>query len=267
MDVMNRAPFVERYAIYNWVGATRAMVASDGTLTPAGVVYRDKIVPKGYIQELPEGNAADAQYLFAGNAYDNTGNGNDGILVGAPLFTTTKFGPAIQLDGVNDYVQLPANLGHSTNFTFAAWVNWDGGGASWQRIFDLGDGTSRYLFLTPSSGAHTLRFAITVNGGSTEPRLESSPLVPGVWTHVAVTIMGTTAKLFVNGALVATNSNLTIRPAAVSTKYNYLGKSPYAADAFFAGQMGRIFFAGYALTDAQIAAMVHNYVSRSTASQ
>lgn len=103
MDVMNRAPFVERYAIYNWVGPTRAMVASDGTLTPAGVVYRDKVVPQGYLQELPEGDAADAEYLFQGNAYDSTGNGNDGILVGAPLFTTAKFGPAIQLDGVNDY--------------------------------------------------------------------------------------------------------------------------------------------------------------------
>ena len=54
------------------------------------------------------------------------------------------------------------------------WVTWNGGGA-WQRIFDFGtsdggEGNSgtgqKYLFLTPSSGAGTLRFM---------PGIRSSP--------------------------------------------------------------------------------------------
>ena len=40
-------------------------------------------------------------------------------------------------------------------FTFAGWVYWNGGG-NWQRIFDFGDDTSHYLFLTPRSGSTTL---------------------------------------------------------------------------------------------------------------
>jgi hypothetical protein len=254
ITTMDSAPFVERYAVYNWVGDTRAMVDTNNNLTLAGMVYLNEASPNGYLQEFPAGVGTEANYLFDGDARDCTGSGNNGMLVGAPSFTTGQSGQAIQLDGVHDCVQLPSNVGDSTNFTFAAWVNWNGG-ASWQRIFDFGADTSQYLFLTPNSGGNTLRFAITTNGNSAEQRFESSPLTPGVWTHVAVTINGTTGKLFVNGVPVATNNSLTVNPAAVMTKYNYLGKSQFSADPLFAGQLDDVFFAGYALTDAQVAAL------------
>jgi len=254
ISMMDSAPFVERYAIYNWVGDTRAIVDGNGLLTPAGTNYLNESSPKGYVQDFPAGVGSDANYLFDGDARDRTGGGNDAMLVGAPAFTAGQSGQALQLDGAHDYVQLPANVGHSTNFTFAAWVNW-GGGANWQRIFDLGADTSQYLFLTPSSGSGTLRFVISTNGNAGEQRLESSPLTPGVWTHVAVTINGTTGKLYVNGVPVATNSSLTLNPAAVMTKYNYLGESQFPGDPLLAGQLDGVFFAGYALTDAQVAAL------------
>ena len=254
INMMDSAPFVERYAIYNWVGDTRAMVDAGGNLTPAGVAYLNEVSPNAYLQEFPAGVGSDANYLFDGDARDRTGSGNEAMLVGVPSFITGQSGQAIQLDGVRDYVQMPANVGDSTNFTFAAWVNWNGG-ANWQRLFDLGADTSQYLFLTPSSGANTLRFAITTSGYSGEQRLESSPLTPGGWTHVAVTINGTTGKLFVNGTSVATNNSMTINPATVMTKYNYLGKSQFSADPLFAGQLDDVFFAGYALTDSQVAAL------------
>jgi hypothetical protein len=254
ISMMDSAPFVERYAIYNWVGDTRAMVDGNGQLTPAGTNYLNESSPKGYVQDFPAGVGTDANYLFEGDARDRTGSGNNAMLVGAPSFTAGQSGQAVQLDGIHDYLQLPANVGHGTNFTFAAWVNWSGG-ANWQRIFDLGADTSQYLFLTPSSGSSTLRFTITTNGNAAEQRLESSPLTPGVWTHVAVTINGTTGKLYVNGVPVATNSSMTVSPAAVMTKYNYLGESQFPGDPLFAGQLDGVFFAGYALTDAQVAAL------------
>jgi hypothetical protein len=255
VDVMNQAPYVERYAVYNWVGATRELVTSSGTLNPAGVVYRDKVSPVAYLQELPAGADTSARYLFNGDAIDSTGSGNDGMLVGAPSFAPGHDGTqsAIRLDGVNDYVQLPANLGRSGSFSFGAWVNWDGG-ASWQRIFDLGDGPTQNLFLTPSSASGTLRFAITTSGGSGEQRLQAPALIPGVWTHVVVTITNSTGNLYVNGILVATGS-ITNSPAAVRTRYNYLGKSQYPADPLFAGQLEQVFFADYALTDDQVATL------------
>lgn len=238
------------------MGPTRELVTSSGTLNPAGVVYRDRASPAAYVQELPAGAGTSAVYLLNSDAIDATGNGNDGMLVGAPSFAA---GPdpsqlAITLDGVHDYVQLPANLGRSSSLTFGGWVNWNGG-ANWQRIFDLGDGPTRNLFLTPSSGSATLRFAITTTGTSGEQRLEAPALTPGVWTHVAVTIDGTTSSLYVNGSLVATTDTITISPAAVPTRHNYLGKSQYAADPLFAGRLEHVFFTDHPMTDDEIASI------------
>jgi hypothetical protein len=253
LDMFERTPWIERYSVYNWVEDARAMTLG-GAITPAGKVYRDHPSRVAYVQELPAGAGAQARYEFNGDVLDSTGNGNDGMPVGAPTFTAGKFGGrAIRLDGEHDYIQLPAGVGKSTAFTFAAWVNWRGG-ANFQRIFDLGDGTSRYLFLAPSSDAKTLRFAITTGGNAGEQRLESQPLVPGTWTHVAVTLSGTTGKLYVNGALVATNAKMTSNLAVAGAKYNYLGKGQFSAP-LFAGQLQDVVFAGSALADAEITAL------------
>src|ERR1019366_1478765 len=131
---------------------------------------------------------------------------------------------AIALDGTNSYLQLPANIAKGGAFTFATWIYWNGGG-NWQRIFDFGNDTSHYLFLTPSSG-NSLRFAI--NNGSGEQIVErSGALASGSWQHVAVTLNGSNAVLYVNGASVATNSSVTITPSAFSPVKNYLGKSQF----------------------------------------
>jgi hypothetical protein len=252
--MMENTPWIERYSIYNWVQASRAAVDNSNALTPTGLVYHNEVSHLSYLQDLPAGAGADATYLINSDALDSTGGGNDGMLVGAPAFISGKSrGHAIQLDGIHDYVQLPANVGNSANFTFAAWVNWNGG-TDFQRIFDLGDGQDRFLFLTPSSDTKMLRFAITTGGISGEQRLETHALTPGRWTHVAVTISGATAKLYVDGALAATNTNLTVTPDAVGAEYNYLGKSQFP-DPLFAGKLQHVFFAGAALTDAQVAAM------------
>lgn len=51
--MLDNTPFVERYAIYNWVEDVRNMVQGkngEGAITPAGEVYRDKVSPVSYIQ-------------------------------------------------------------------------------------------------------------------------------------------------------------------------------------------------------------------------
>ena len=50
IKMLDETPFVERYAIYNWVEDCRMLSRKDGSLTPAGEVYRDKKSPVSYVQ-------------------------------------------------------------------------------------------------------------------------------------------------------------------------------------------------------------------------
>jgi len=64
IERMDSAPFVERYAIYNWLSGNREMIVN-GSLTAAGVVYRDHQSPIGYRDTPPQrlGTTYDEQRL------------------------------------------------------------------------------------------------------------------------------------------------------------------------------------------------------------
>jgi len=50
IEMLDKTPFVERYAIYNWVEDVRNVQRKDGSLTPAGEAYRDEVSPVSYVQ-------------------------------------------------------------------------------------------------------------------------------------------------------------------------------------------------------------------------
>ena len=50
IKMLDETPFVERYAPFNWVEDARQLVRKDGSLTPAGEVYRDRKSPLSYVQ-------------------------------------------------------------------------------------------------------------------------------------------------------------------------------------------------------------------------
>jgi autotransporter-associated beta strand protein len=260
LDVLENSPFVERYSIFNWVGTNRAMVLDNGTLTPAGLIYRDRKTAMAYTQTPPPGGIRRlAQFHFENDTLDSSGCGNNGFMAGIPDYAEGKNGQSIALNGTNDFIQLPENLAHGASFSFAAWVYWNGGG-NWQRIFDFGNDTAHYLFLTPSSSAGTLRFAIRNGGG--EQIVETTGLPARKWQHVAVTVSGNSAKLYTNGVLAASSTAITIAPSDFSPKKNYLGESQFPADPLFSGKMDEVQIADYAMTAAQIAALQTNQPPR-----
>jgi hypothetical protein len=207
---------------------------------------------------MPTGNPAlIAKYSFDANFGDVSANANDPIATnGAPSLATGKYSSAVNFNGTDQNLMLPANmLASVTNFTFAGWVYWNGGGA-WQRIFDFGNNTTEYMFLTPNSGSGTLRFAITTNGNGGEQIIQTSPLPTGQWQHVAITRNGTTLKLFTNGVLAAT-STATIAPAIFNPALNYLGKSQWP-DPPFNGRLDEVYIYNYALSDTEISRLANN---------
>jgi autotransporter-associated beta strand protein len=253
--MLDSTPFVERYALYSWVETVR-QVTTNGVLTGAGVAYRDEYSPVGYVQALPDtGTRSFTQLGFETNTLDSSGYGNNGVTAGSPAYAPGHSGAALVFDGVNTAVTLPANVAKGSSFTFAAWVYWNGG-ANWQRIFDFGNSSTHYLFLTPSATGGYLRFGIR-NGGA-EQTVQTTALSTGTWQHVALTLSGTTAKLYVNGALAAQNIGLSLTPASFSPRQNYLGKSQFPVDPFFNGLMDDVLVTDYALTAAQIAALQTN---------
>jgi hypothetical protein len=54
IKMLDETPFVERYAIFNWVEDVRNIERKDGSLTPAGEIYRDNVSPVSYFQAKPE---------------------------------------------------------------------------------------------------------------------------------------------------------------------------------------------------------------------
>ncbi len=194
-----------------------------------------------------------AYFPFNANANDANGHFTGTLNGGASIQNDATRGNVLNLSGANQFVSLPRGIAQMQ--TFMAWVKWNGG-ASWQRIFDFGNDTTRYAVLTPSSGTGKLRYTISTasNAAGQEQIAEAaSPLPVGVWTHVAMTTDGSTTTLYTNGIPVMTNANNNLVPANLNATNNYLGKSQFP-DPYFNGQMSSVRMFSTALSAAQIVA-------------
>ncbi|MBN1517303.1 hypothetical protein JXA32_12140 [Candidatus Sumerlaeota bacterium] len=256
IDMLDSTPWVERYAIYSRVEYMRQTHYDEGGLTPMGVMYRDHVAPIGYQQAVPgSGKSPNAIYHFDADFRDSSGNGNHPLQYGAPKLPAGQQGNALNLDGVDDYLVLPTNMGEGDDFTFAAWVYWNGGDMN-QRIFDFGNGTSEYMFLTPRSGTENLRFGFRTSAVY-ENLYGSTALATGTWTHVAVTLDGDVGTLYVNGTAVDTQT-VTNDPSDMLPQNNFLGDSQWSADPLFSGMLDEVVIADYAMSAAQITDLLDN---------
>lgn len=193
-----------------------------------------------------------SRYAFNGNTTSATGLAH-GTAIGGPAYVSGVRGQAIDLDGTDDLVTLPAGAASHEEVTITTWVNWDGGG-NWQRIFDFGNGTNEHLFLCPKSGSNRMLLLIRKDG--VEQSCDTTTLATGQWVHVAATIGSGTMRLFVNGAQVssvATALKLSdIMPAA-----NYIGDSQFAADPLFNGRLDEFQIFNRALSAAEVTAAMN----------
>ncbi len=127
-------------------------------------------------------------------AKDGSGNGNNGRLVGGPVWVDGVLGKALDFDGVDDYVEVP----HSTDLipttgkaTVAVWINakrhTGPGGSQWQGILAKGGAPRLYNLYTEAS--QVLHFSTGPSGAYIGP-LSTGTVPLNEWVHVAVAVDG-----------------------------------------------------------------------------
>ncbi|RPF21816.1 LamG-like jellyroll fold domain-containing protein [Myceligenerans xiligouense] len=172
-----------------------------------------------------------------GTVPDVSGNGLDGTLAGeASVIGTGDGGSALDLAGGSGggHVAIPRGaLDGATDLTVSARVRWDGAGGAWQRVFDLGSSTERYLFSTPSNDGGDLRTAVTAGGAGGESQVTGyGPLRAGEWVTLTTTLDTANGRVttYLNGVAVA--SAPTAVPAgelldAGAERAGWIGRSFY----------------------------------------
>ena len=188
---------------------------------------------------------------------------------GTGAFSTThQVGTgALTLTGTSStngaYVSIPSSLnalGATTAITIACWINITTDRA-WGRVFDFNNtSTTGYMFLTTYQNQKTpnaVRFAISAAGNSVEEQISSTGrLTTAAWHHVAVVLdVGTTytGTLYIDGVAAGTNPAMTLRPSSLgNTANNWIGRSAYTADPYFAGLIDDFRVYNRALSAAEI---------------
>jgi hypothetical protein len=146
---------------------------------------------------------------------DASASGNAGTLVNGPAWTTGgKYGGAINFDGVNDSVRVAdsASLDLGRTGTVEAWVKLDTL-SRWQSVLAKGSANSdpshNYAIELSSSN----RWLCILGNGTSYITLQSASVATyNRYYHVACVWDGTTAQLYIDGALSVSSSQL-VTPA------------------------------------------------------
>ncbi|WP_306185131.1 LamG-like jellyroll fold domain-containing protein [Streptomyces sp. MK5] len=212
----------------------------------------------------------DQDDLASGKIADSSGNALTASLVNgstARPVTGADGGTALALpggapDSDGAYVRLPREvLGDAADLTVSARMKWSGDGSSWQRIFDLGTDTTKYLFTTPSDNGGVLRTAVTTGGGGAEAQVSGYAALPAdQWRTVTVTLDSSARRLttYLDGVPVssaATGVKARDLLGGSATAAGYIGKSLHP-DPLFKGAIDDFTVWHTALTPEQVAGTV-----------
>jgi hypothetical protein len=180
-------------------------------------------------------NGLVAWYPFNGNANDESGNGNNGIVQG-PVLTTNRGGinnTAYLFDGVNDYINISPSLSEINSlsqFTISTWINKDG--TSVGTLF--GHWIDNSQPISPIGITQTInsqnKFGISMVGGKTT--ISNSVIESNKWQNITLVYNGTSAagsrlKLYINGAFMENllDTNFPTASGSIANR-TYIGATP-----------------------------------------
>lgn len=144
------------------------------------------------------------------SAFDDSGNGNHGILRNGPVWVAGRANNALSFDGVNDYIELnnSPSLNPPNAISIAAWVN------------TVTLSVSQFIVAKDNLPSGRLQYFLRLQGSAVRMGIRTTAdyfatsaanlITTNTWYHVAGTWDGQLIRLYVNGAQVATS------PAAVT---------------------------------------------------
>lgn len=201
------------------------------------------------------------KWQFDGDLTDLSENqlhGSNGGINCLYLPTVNKSGTkTLMFNGSTNYVQLPHEVASMAEMTICSWVKLSST-KEWQRIFDFGSGTDRYMFLAPIARGE-MRFVMK-NGGD-EEILSATKLNANTWYHVAICISTDAVVLYVDGKEVARSTDMKIRPSDIRPAINYIGCSQFSADPLLNGYVDDFRIYNYALAPEEVMAVTEDLAS------
>ena len=191
---------------------------------------------------------------------DATGHGITGTLVNGATFTTAgKYGNAVALDGVNDYVDLgnPAALQLTGSMTVSAWIYataFPGDDAA--VVSNASPGVGFQLDTTVDTGRRTIGFKLTNSTGGDMIRYGATTLQPNTWYNIVgvYDAAAQTLHVYLNGQLddgqLVGTITATQRTSALDVE---IGQRPGSPGVFqFNGRIDDVRIADHAITQSQI---------------
>ena len=189
---------------------------------------------------------------------DVSGHGITGTLTSGAAFTTAgKYGNAVALDGVNDYVNLgnPAALRLSGSMTVSAWIYSTAFPADDAAIVSKKNADGFQLDTTVDTGPRTIGFKLTNSFGGDMMRYGATALQPNTWYYVTgvYNAAAQTLDVYLNGAL----DNGVLKGTITSSQQNssnvnvMIGRRAQTGYEFI-GRIDDVRIADHALTPDQI---------------
>ncbi|MFH0992049.1 MAG: LamG-like jellyroll fold domain-containing protein [bacterium] len=191
-----------------------------------------------------------AQYSFDGNTLDESGNGNNGTIVGNAPYVTGRWGQALLFGNYNQYVSVPnTSLLNPGSISIAVCVNPSNPIVNFGAgVICKGNGMGGEIYCIDVVNCYRFYFwkgdAPSVLGPSPQPG----------WSSIVVTYDGSTMRFYYNGSLYASTStnlgNLNTNDHVVSIGARQSGSSTY--NFTFNGAIDAVRLYDYPLTSAQV---------------
>ena len=221
---------VRSHPSFRWRPAVAVAAACVGALIPMFSAATTRATSSGLVAAYSFGEGSGTTVA------DGSGSGNAGTIQNATWTAAGKYGPALSFNGTSARVTVAnaSSLQLTSALTLEAWVNPTTVANAWRDVIYKGN-DNYYLMGTtdhtssPGGGA--------LIGGSYSEVFNTSPLPTNTWSYLALTYDGTTERLYLNGALVASKA----KTGAITTSTNPLtiGSDPLYGQ-YFSGLIDEV---------------------------